>query len=175
MIKILLAVLLLAAPAFAQDEAALAAAGCGPSKIKFDVKTNSHQHTVAQPEPGKALVYAFEDFPHTGITIGGITTKLGIDGAWVGANYDNSYFFFSVDPGDHSLCTSVQSSLPGTSKLQAAASLTAEAGKVYYFRTLVLHTTDSKYPPEVKLEPVDPAEGRLLIASYSFSTSHPKK
>jgi len=175
MIKLILAVLLLITPAFAQDQtAAFAAAGCGPDKIKFDVKTNSHQHTVAQPQPGKALVYAFEDFPHTGLTIGGVTTKVGLDGTWVGANYDNSYFFFLVDPGDHSLCASVQSSVPGTSKLKAAASLTAEAGKVYYFWTLVLHVSDPNRPTEVKLEPVDPAEGRLLIASSPFSTSRPK-
>ncbi len=175
MIKILLAFALLAAPAFAQDQAAFAAAGCGSDKVKFDVKTDSHQHTVAQPQPGKALVYAFEDFPHTGAEIGGVTTVFGLDGTWIGANHDNSYFFFSVDPGDHKLCASVQSSVPGTSKLKAAASLTAEEGKVYYFRTSVLHVTDPNRPAEVKLEPVDPAEGQLLIGTSSFSTSRPKK
>jgi hypothetical protein len=175
MIKILLTVLLFAAPALAQDQAAFAAAGCGPDKVKFDVKAYDHPPASVAVQPGKALVYAFEDISRSNFGFGGVTTKFGLDGTWVGANLDNSYFVFSVDPGDHSLCTSWQSSIASRSKLHAAASLTAEAGKSYYFRTVVFYNTDGKYPPTLKLEPVDPAEGRLLIASSPFSTSQPKK
>jgi hypothetical protein len=174
MIKVILAVLLLAAPALAQDQAAVyAAAGCGPDSVKFDVKMDSPPHPAAQPDSGKALVYAFEDFPRGGNTAGGITTKFGFDGAWVGANQPDTYFSFSVDPGDHRLCTSWQSRWATLSRLHAAASLTAEAGKIYYFRTVIIAGVDRL--PEVELEPVDPAEALILLANFSLSTSHPKK
>jgi hypothetical protein len=176
MIKILLAVLLFAAPALAQDQVpSFAAAGCGPDKVKFDVKAYDHAPAPATLQPGKALVYAFEDISRSNFGFGGVTTKLGVDGTWVGANFDNSYFVFSVDPGDHSLCTSWQSSRTTLSKLHAAASLSAKAGKVYYFRTVVFYSAVTGFQPAVKLEPVDPAEGRLLLASSPFSTSQPKK
>jgi len=53
------------------------------------------------------------------------------------ANKGKSYFFFSVDPGDHQVCTNWQS---GTFKKTAkrigsAITLKVEAGKVYYLRT----------------------------------------
>jgi hypothetical protein len=54
---------LLTLPVFAQDRAAAAraAAGCGPDKVQFDVKTDKQQHSESQPEGGKALVYVFEN------------------------------------------------------------------------------------------------------------------
>src|ERR1700680_1824617 len=100
MVKIILAVLLFAAPVVAQDHLSSAPVngGCGPSNAHFDVTTNSKEHSISQPDSGKALVYVFEDIER------GPTMRVGIDGAWVGANKGKSYFFFSVDPGDHQLC-----------------------------------------------------------------------
>jgi hypothetical protein len=170
--KCLLAVLLFLSPVFAQDQAAAAraAAGCGPSEVQFDVKTDKNQHPVAQPQTGKALVYVFQN------ELWKATTRVGLDGAWVGANHGESYFFFPVDPGDHRLCTNWQSVHKAFSKLGSAASLTAEAGKVYYFRTKVYESQESPvHRPALKLEPLDSAEGQLLVASSSFSSSHAKK
>jgi hypothetical protein len=61
MIKTLLVVLLFAGPAWGQEQAAdaLAMAGCGPDKVKFEVKKDKKQHPTGQVEPGKALVYVF--------------------------------------------------------------------------------------------------------------------
>ena len=76
--------LVLAAPAFGQNQAAdlRTAAGCGPTKTKFDVKTDKNQHAVAQPESGKALVYVIveeKSDPHA-MQIGDVTTRVGLDG-----------------------------------------------------------------------------------------------
>jgi hypothetical protein len=49
------------------------------------------------------------------------------------------------------------------------ATISAEAGKVYYFR---VQMTGS---PIVDLEPVNSDEGQFLIASYPLSTSRPNK
>jgi hypothetical protein len=173
----LLIVVLLTLPAFGQDQAAVdrAAAGCGPDKVQFDVKTDKHPQSEAQPEAGKALVYVFENEKRDrdALPILNVTTRIGFDGQWVGANHGESYLFFSAAPGDHSLCASWQSSLSMYSKLASAASLTAEAGKVYYFQTKV--DERNHHQPAVRLEPVDPAEAKLLLAGFSLSSSHPKK
>jgi hypothetical protein len=97
-----------------------------------------------------------------------------LDGSWVGANGYKSYFFFQVDPGDHRLCTNIQSG--GVKKVQyftAATSFTAEAGKSYYFRTKSPERADSG--EALKLVPVDPAEAQVLLAATAFSTFHLKK
>jgi hypothetical protein len=94
--KLMLIIFLVATPAFAQDQAAVAraAAGCGPSQEMFDVKTDDTKHPVGQPEEGKALVYFFVDF------VTAPTMRVGVDGQWVGANNGKSYFFFQVEPGN---------------------------------------------------------------------------
>src|SRR5947207_13062810 len=104
--KLILTVLFLASSLFAQDQAAeaRAAAGCGPDKVQFDVKTDKNQHPLPKPESGKAIVYVIQDREAI-ICLGGCDTyRIGVDGSWVGANKGNSsYSFFSVDPGDHNI------------------------------------------------------------------------
>lgn len=94
-------VLLLASSAFAADQAAVAAAesACRPVNIKFDAKADTSQHPAAQAQDGKALVHVVEAFERPGNQLARPTTKVGLDGVWVGANKNNSYFFFSVEPG----------------------------------------------------------------------------
>ena len=174
-----------AVPAHTQDQSAagLAGTGCGPEKVQFDVKTDKHQHIEPQPEPGKALVYVFEQVKLDGdeLPVNLATIRVGLDGQWVGANHGRSYFSFAVDPGEHSICASWQTTwvkiarLAPASNLASAANLTAEAGKVYYFEANVDERNSEHRQPGVRLEKIDPAEGRLLIADSSLSTSRPKK
>jgi hypothetical protein len=60
--KFIFLALLTAMPAFGQDQTTdlRTAAGCGPTKMQFSVKTDRTLHAVRQPEPGKALVYVIE-------------------------------------------------------------------------------------------------------------------
>jgi hypothetical protein len=175
--KTILVVFLFASPVFAQDDAAAAraAAGCGPAEVNFDVKTDKKQHPAPKPEPGKALVYVFLDVKQqpNSFNIGTVTTRVGLDGAWIGANHGRSYFFFPVDPGNHRVCAAWQSILERYSKLASAADLSAEAGKPYYLRVSV--DERQEHQPAVKMEHIDPAEAQILIANSSLSTSHPKK
>ena len=80
--KVLLGVVLFAAPLLAQDqaEAARMAAGCGANEIQYTVKTDKKQHPTAQPEQGKALVYVFSDesIDNATLHIGGATTRWGL-------------------------------------------------------------------------------------------------
>jgi hypothetical protein len=184
MFKAIFAFLLLASPVLAQDQAATAraASGCGPAQVDYDVKTDKKQHPVGQVEPGRALVYVIAELKtdDLGFRLTGIITKVGLDSNWVGANRGQSYFFFSVDPGEHQICTNWQSALGSRSKLGSALTFTAEPGKVYYFHTQVYAITGTPHEQQysdfaVEFEPIDPAEGHFLISSSPFSISKPKK
>jgi hypothetical protein len=62
--KTLLTIVLLASSfAFAQDQAAIAAAeaACGPKDVKFDAKQDPTQHPAPQPDSEKALVYVVQE------------------------------------------------------------------------------------------------------------------
>jgi len=168
MTKCLLAVLLLAAPLIAQTpanqppkdqaEIALNAAGCGPSAVSFDVTTDKNLHPLPQPEAGKALVYV--------INWVDTTTRVGMDGSWIGAIHYRSYFSFSAEPGDHRVClNSPRENLRGS-----ALTIRAAAGQTYY-----LFLSPREEGVRWKLEEIDPARGLFLIASSALSTSHPKK
>lgn len=101
--------------------------------------------------------------------------RVGLDGVWVGANKGKSYFSFQVDPGDHQVCTKWQSSVfkKTAERIGSAAPLTAEAGKVYFFRIQVFERSEQDHT--VKIEPVEGAEGQFLVSSSWFSTSRPRK
>jgi hypothetical protein len=130
--RTILVMLIFAACAFAQDKPtnAAVAPGCGPASVKFDVNADAHAHPMSQPEAGKALVYFIEDDTNF-LSTPKPTTRLGIDGSWVGANHGNSYFYLSLEPGEHHLCASWQSKVVLLAGQQtAAAHFTAEARKI---------------------------------------------
>lgn len=173
--KTLLVVFWLCSTAFAQSvgTAPTVAPGCGSENVKFDVKTEKSQHPIAQPESGKAIVYfveddnSFESFPKP-------TSRIGVDGTWVGANHGDSYFYFTVDQGEHHLCASWQSFVVlGAQETSAAAHFKAEAGQTYYFRVKNVWLRDQGNG-HVELLPLDNDEGQLLASKFAFSTSHTK-
>jgi hypothetical protein len=158
--RIAIVIVLLATGAFAQDQPAVVPAACGPHDTDIDVKLDKSQHTLTQPEPGKARVYFIQDLGKISC-IACAKTRIGLDGAWVGANKHNSYFSISVQPGEHHLCAS-----PGA--MTGFLQLTAEAGKTYYFRTRYISTEGQLV---FDFEPVDSDQARYLIASYPLSIS----
>lgn len=163
----------LAASAFAQGQPGLAApAACASKNANFDVKLDESQHTLLPPEPGKARVYFIQDLGFVSCLGGCLTTKIGLDGTWIGANQHNSYFSVSVDAGEHHLCANLQSRFAAVNRYFALAHFTAEAGKVYYFRTRTLGGKDN---PAFDLDPVDSDQAEYLIAAYPLSVSHPKR
>ena len=160
-------------PVLGQDSGATAviASGCGPNEVHFQVKTDKKKHPTAEPDAGKAIVYVFEDslFDHGAIHNATPPWRFGVDGQWAGANGFRSYLFFPVEPGDHRLCTEIQSRFEGAvNSSMASTSFTAEAGKTYYFRTKT--PRGERLKAAVKIVPVDPAEAQLLFATRAFST-----
>jgi hypothetical protein len=166
-------VLLLASMAFAQNKPTVMPPSCGAADAKFEVKTDSAQNSPAQPDAGKALVYFVEDDSGFG-SMPKPTTREGLDGAWVGATHGNSFFYLSVDPGEHHLCASWQTAVILRQGHQtAAAHFTAEAGGVYYF--VVKNTWErSLGTAGIALAPLDSDEGAFLASKFSLSTFSPK-
>ncbi len=167
--KTVVVAMLFAASAFAQAPPAGSTSACGRENVSFKVKLNESPHTLAEPSPGKAQVYFFHD-AGTNVTLGYPTVKFAVDGTWVGANHGNSYFSVSVDPGEHHVCVALQSSL--VAPRMELAHFTAEAGKVYYYRTELVVSRSVEL---LELEPIDSDQGKYLAAFFQLSVSSPKK
>jgi len=131
-LKGLLVVVILTLPALAQDQhPARTSAGCGLATIAFDVKGDKGPHSITPPDAGKAAVYViqWEKLDVDTFHIGAVTTRVGLDGSWQGANRGDSFLLFSVDPGEHHICVDWQSSLRELAKAGSAVTLTSEAEK----------------------------------------------
>jgi hypothetical protein len=161
--------------AVAQNAPGAGAPGCGPDTAKFAVD-NDAGAAVGKPEPGKALIYFIEDDSNFG-SFPKPTTRMGVDGKWVGATHGNSYMAFSVDPGEHHVCASWQFGvILGKGKMASAAHFTAESGGVYYFEvTNTFLRGENSAITDMKLKPLDSDEGQLLANKYAVSVSKPKK
>jgi len=85
--------LLLASSAVAQEKTGTTTpSACGPLDVKFEV--NRNESKSIEPEPAKALVYVVEDIgrPGSRCLVGCATVRVGLDGAWIGANHGTSHF-----------------------------------------------------------------------------------
>lgn len=171
--KAVLAVILFAVSAVAQDQSAIqtAEAACGPRDTKFEVDTNQTRAPVPQLEGDRALVYVIEDVGQIECKNCALT-RVALDGLWVGANNGSSYFFFPASPGEHHLCLNWQSRLGKLSRAVALANFTADAGKVYYFRARIFLGRGVQYTFD--LDQINSDQGKLLVASYPYSISHPR-
>jgi hypothetical protein len=177
--KPLVAIILLAvaSPVFgqAQSSGATSIPGCGAANIEFNVKTDDGQRPAVQPDAGKANIYFLQDDVEFASNPRP-TTRFGLDGTWVGATHSNSYFYVSVDPGEHHLCASWQGTVGAFyQRREAALHFTAEAGHKYYFRAKNLYEPKTQKTAVVLLKALDSDEAQLLISQFSFSTSNPKK
>ena len=160
-------VMLFAVSAFAQVPPPVATAACGPEKVSFSVKLDESQHALAQPKPDKAWVYFIQE---KGSDALGVTTMIGLDGTWVGANKNSSYFGVSVESGEHHVCANVQSHRGHPVSL---VHFTAEVGKVYYFNARVVYGEAAD--ANLFFAAVDSDQAKYLIASFPLSVSTPKK
>ena len=156
----------------AQARATVLPDACGDDKVKFDVKTEKGQSAPATPEAGKAQIVFIENENHMIGPFMYATVRFGLDGAWVGANNNNSYFTLDVAPGVHHLCASWQSALGRVEKNVDAASFTAEPGKVYYFAAdvTVIPTGDNHANITFGLSQLDEDKGKYRVKAWKLAT-----
>ncbi|MGB8029994.1 MAG: hypothetical protein WCF30_10055 [Terracidiphilus sp.] len=148
------------------------ASACGPAQENFKVSLDRSQHGPMPPQAGKALVYFIHDagIPFEQLTIGYPTTKYAVDGNWVGAGHGDSWFAVAVDPGEHHVCTVLQSSF--LDQRVELAQFTAEAGKSYYFRTQLV---TSRSVELLELQQIGSDEAGYLFSEYPMATATAKK
>jgi hypothetical protein len=108
-----------------KEKQELRAKACGSETVNFEARTDKSQHPTPEPPADKALIYVLR----TTMIGFKIDSKLAVDGKWVGVNRGNTYFFFTVDPGEHYFCSE--------SENQSYLALTVEAGKTYYLQQKV--------------------------------------
>jgi len=161
--------MLLTSSALAQIAPSSSTAACGRQNVSFKVKLDDSQHTLTPPDPGKARVYFIHDAGRSW-TAGYPTVKVALDGTWAGANHGNSYFSVSVDPGEHHVCVTLQSSL--VAQRVELAHFTAVADTAYYYRTRLVMSRSMEL---LELEPIDNDQGKYLVASFALAVSNPKK
>ncbi len=145
---------------------------CGDDRVKFDVSAKANQPAPAPPAAGKAqIVFIENDDKELGcIALCEVTTRVGMDGAWVGANNGNSYFALTVDPGVHHLCASWQSVLSTLKKNVDVVSFTAEPGKVYYFAAQIVDAGGKETPLTITLSPLNKDEGQYRVKAWKLAT-----
>ena len=165
--KAALAVLLFSfcAGAAAQTADALYQKACGPKAAKFSVQLVKAQPPAA-PEPGKALVY-FIQKENAAV----FTTRVGLDGAWVGVLQYESWIPLSVSPGEHHACAATLN----RKRLEAELMhFTAEAGKTYYFLVRgIAGDAGTRDLDAMEIGPADRDEALALIASDPQSVAGP--
>lgn len=167
--KTALFVLFLTLSALAQNVSTWPAA-CGPRQTKFDV--NHEPPPARNPLPiapaGKARIYFIQN------TMSQV--NVGIDGTWVGANDDSSWFVVAVDPGKHHICEY-------TTKWNIAVQLRlrdidAQPGESYYLFAYVSYTSGPGHgvaPFMWELENIEAYDGDQLITEYPLAVFQEKK
>ncbi len=166
--KAIFLLVLISASAFAQSRPSTLTSACGPNKVTFSAKEASTSLAPALPDSGKALVYFIQDEGPLSENRH-YTLKIGLDGVWIGAYRDNAVFAVSAEPGEHHICANVQSNFHAGINF-AFVHFTAEAGKVYYFRTRL-----NEYGGHMEIDQPDSDEAKYLIANYPASISKPNK
>jgi hypothetical protein len=143
---------------FAKDPSVggAAASACGPMNATFDVQKDSSPQPILKPDPGRALVYVVqEDCAGWGCP----SSKVVVDGAWVGVNLNKSYFSFPVNPGVHHVCATLQSRSSIEARFVGLLHFTAEPGAIYYLRTRLLYSGPGIVA--VDLEAIEQGSGQL--------------
>jgi len=150
---------------------------CGDDKVKFEVTTQKAPDAPPPPADTKAKIVFVEMSTKSGrwVPFGAstdFTTRFGLDGSWVGAVVNKSYFTLDVAPGEHHLCSSVQ----GKKDMIGVASLNAEPGKVYYYQFEIKNTLDGQGFNHFAyaLSKLDEDEGKFRLKTLDVALPTPK-
>lgn len=174
--------LFLLATSIARTSAATLPPSCGDQEIKFDVKTQKGASPTAGLDAVKAQLVFVEtmdkgDKYHHCLACDA-TTRVAVDGTWIGADHGDSYFAFTIDPGAHSVCVNWQSIASAEGRQFGTLDVNAEAGNIYYFQiAVVVH--EEKNPQfsvyNMTLAPIPPESGSALVQKSALSSWTLKK
>lgn len=152
------------------------AAACGPIKATFDVDLKSDTSRLT-PANNNAVVYVIQDTSQgfSSLTAPILTTRIGLDGEWVGANRRQSHYGWVVSPGVHHLCVSSQWSGLYSPRSTSLYRLDTQSGTTYYFRVRVPLVYPGPNLFILDLQQVDQDEGEFLLETTKQSVPRPKE
>ncbi|HYE73657.1 MAG TPA: DUF2846 domain-containing protein [Blastocatellia bacterium] len=142
------------------DDKEIEAKACGTSEVNFNHKSVSSPPPNLEAPPDKALVIVVRP-AWVGMAV---QTKLAADGNWIGTNKGKSYFTFTLDPGDHYLCSKAEN--------RSTLKLSVEAGKTYFVQQKV---EMGLLKARNKIVQLDAAEGKKALEKCDLSISEVKK
>ena len=156
-----------------QQNNASVPAACGDNSVKFAMQ-QGQKSAILTPAQDNALVYviaqgAYVDNPSRC----GVITRVGLDGRWIGANCEHSYLTFTVEPGEHHLCSNWQTKVFYHPQPASLIGFNAKAGSVYFFRAAIYGGAQA--PLLIDLQPLNPDEAQFLLSTSSSSNSSIKR
>jgi hypothetical protein len=126
----------LALPAFCQNQQdtypdswqarELKACGAPDKEVSYAVDASPSSRPIGAQTADKALIYILR--PRHSMT--SLQSKIAVDGEWKGVNLGGTYFFLTLEPGLHYICSKAKS--------RSLLILTVEAGKTYYVEQQVI-------------------------------------
>jgi hypothetical protein len=150
-------------------------ASCGPNDVSFNVNTQKGG-ALSSASPDKATLVFVQ---RNSRCVGCSTTRVGVDGAWVGANKGNSYFAVAIDPGEHHVCANWGAPLARVESKIGLTELQVEAGKTYFFETAVVVPVANAEvgqggAPGMILRQLSYDEGAFLVSRSQLAVALPK-
>jgi len=133
-------------------------------------------HTIARPEPGRAALYVIEQVQQNIVCLGGCpsTVRIGVDGAWAAAVKHDSYALFSIEPGEHHLCSDWTFRDKSAIRL-SATTVKAQPGVIYYYLIELSYHGPDDERGFIKIKSIDSAQGQALVSTRRLTTLQPRK
>jgi hypothetical protein len=136
------------------------AKACGLNEVNFDHKSVESPPPSLEAPPDKALVFVVRP-----AFVGKlIQTKLAADGNWIGTNKGKGYFSFTLEPGEHYLCSKAEN--------RSVLKLTVEAGKTYFVQQKI---EMGLMKARNKIVQLSDEEGKKALEKCDLSISEAKK
>lgn len=148
-------------------------AACGPNATQFRTTHVEKGDATAPESANKATVYVIELYDaRRGRVIGRPPTRVGMDGAWMGATEEFSFLKFSAEPGTRHLCARANGGGRIGPRDVSLFNFDAEAGKTYYLRMTIVAASGPDFA--IDLQPLSADEGHFLVTATARSVSQLK-
>jgi hypothetical protein len=142
------------------DDKEIEAKACGASEVNFNHKSVSAPPPNLEAPPDKALIIVVRP-----AWVGsGVQTKLAANGKWIGTNKGKSYFTFTLEPGEHYLCSKAEN--------RSTLKLSVEAGKTYFVQQKI---EMGLLKARNKIVQLEADEGKKALEKCDLSIAEVKK
>jgi len=138
---------------------------CGPNDVSFTFNSQKSAPPAASANQATLVVVQ-----RAGLCIGCSVTRIGVDGAWVGANKGRTFFAVPIEAGEHHVCADWAAPLASTEARIGLTDFQAEPGKSYYFETVIERNGENEAPRMI-LKQLSPDMGAFLVARSEQSVA----